>query len=119
MPEFESLADTFIEIVRSALVSAISPLAARINAVEAKLREAQKGDRGEPGPAGPPGPPGQPGRDGLPGVPGLTGEKGKDGRDGVDGVGFDDIEGVYDEFGRLSLRFVRATGDVMKTYRVP
>jgi len=32
-------------------------------------------------------------------------------------LGFDDLDGVYDECGRLSLRFVR--GDVVKTWRVP
>lgn len=42
--------------------------------------------------------------------------KPKDGKDGADGVGFDDFDAVYDEFGRMSFKFVR--GDVVKQYPV-
>jgi hypothetical protein len=36
---------------------------------------------------------------------------------GKDGLGFDDLEALYDEHGRLSLKFQR--GDQVKTFRVP
>lgn len=52
-----------------------------------------------------------PGQDGEPGPPGAKGT------DGKDGLGFEDLDGVYDECGRLSLRIMR--GDVVKTFRVP
>lgn len=38
-------------------------------------------------------------------------------KDGKDGLGFDDLEAVFDEHGRLSLKFSR--GDESKTFRVP
>lgn len=38
-------------------------------------------------------------------------------KDGKDGLGFDDLTEAYDEFGRLSMRFVR--GDEVKDFRVP
>jgi hypothetical protein len=38
-------------------------------------------------------------------------------KDGADGLGFDEMEPVYDEHGRLLLRFVR--GDRVKEFRVP
>jgi hypothetical protein len=41
----------------------------------------------------------------------------RDGKDGADGLGFEDMEPVYDEHGRLSLKFVR--GEHVKTFRVP
>lgn len=86
----------------------------------------EKGDQGPIGEMGPQGPAGRDGRDGQAGLPGVQGDKGldglngKDGRDGIDGkdgLGFDDMDGEYDEHGRLSLKFVR--GDIAKMYRVP
>lgn len=47
----------------------------------------------------------------------VAGKDGEKGADGKDGVGFDDLEAVYDEFGRMSLRAVR--GDVVKEWRIP
>lgn len=91
-----------------------------------------EGPQGPAGPAGEPGADGRDGRDGQPGPSGAPGEKGLDGKDGrdgkdgsdglhgkdgVDGLGFDDLEAVYDDHGRMSLRFSR--GDVVKMFRVP
>lgn len=39
------------------------------------------------------------------------------GKDGADGLGFEELDAVYDEHGRLSLRFSR--GAIVKTFRVP
>lgn len=87
------------------------------------------GDKGEIGPPGERGPDGLPGRDGRDGLPGVQGEKGLDGKDGThganglngkdgaDGLGFDDMEPVYDEYGRLSFKFTR--GDTVKYARIP
>lgn len=79
-----------------------------------------RGEKGEPGPVGDPGPRGEIGKAGAPGKDGRDGRDGKDGihgKDGADGVGFDDLDAEYDEFGRMSLKFVR--GDVVKRFRVP
>lgn len=100
-------------VIARGLAPLFQAIATRLAALEVK-------EKGLDGARGPAGPPGSPGRDGLPGIPGLTGEKGLDGRhgvDGKDGLGFDDLAAVYDEHGRLSLRFVR--GDIVKTFRVP
>lgn len=95
-----------------------------VNGLDGK--DGAPGPQGERGPQGEKGEPGRDGRDGQPGVPGQPGAKGldglngTDGRDGIngkDGLGFDDLDAVYDEHGRLSLRFMR--GDVVKTFRVP
>lgn len=43
--------------------------------------------------------------------------KPQDGKDGKDGLGFEHLEGVYDEHGRLSIEMRR--GDEVKTFRVP
>jgi hypothetical protein len=51
------------------------------------------------------------------GAPGPPGKDGKDGKDGADGLGFDNLEGVYDERGHLSLKF--SSGDKVKEIRVP
>lgn len=81
------------------------------------------GATGERGADGRDGKDGQDGRDGQDGATGPTGDKGadglhgKDGQDGRDGLGFDDLEGVSDAAGRLSLRFIK--GDVVKTVAVP
>lgn len=82
----------------------------RLAAIDAK----ERGLDGQPGPRGPEGIPGLPGRDGRDGMPGFDG---KDGRNGADGLGFDDLDFVYDEHGRLSLRFSR--GEIVKSARVP
>ncbi len=113
----------------AAIVQGLAPLlrafADRLAAVEAKERglDGRPGETGPRGPDGPEGPPGRDGRDGVIGRSGADGLDGKDGanglhgKDGADGLGFDDLEPVYDEVGRLSLRFTR--GDVVKTFRVP
>lgn len=89
----------------------------------------ERGDAGERGPEGPEGKPGRDGRDGAPGVQGAQGDKGIDGRDGIlgkdgrdgidghDGLGFNDLDTMTDEYGRMYLRFTR--GDVVKQFRLP
>jgi collagen type III alpha len=125
----EAIAELVVRTVKAAIASVL----ARIEAMEARPlpKDGKDGAPGEkgldgmigpPGERGPEGPagPARDGRDGLPGVPGLPGEKGADGingKDGADGLGFDDMEPVYDEQGRLSLKFVR--GENVKIFRVP
>lgn len=94
----------------------------RLAALDAKAKglDGKDGKDGAPGLRGADGPEGLPGRDGRDGQPGVQGFDGKDGvngKDGADGLGFDDLDAVYDEMGRMSLRFSR--GDVTKSFRVP
>ena len=136
MTKHEAVAALIVEAVQRALASPLASLKAfgeRVEAIEARPlpidgKDGAPGERGEVGAVGPQGPegpagPARDGRDGLPGVPGLPGEKGMDGtngingKDGADGLGFDDLEAVYDEHGRLSIRAMR--GDRVKTWRVP
>lgn len=83
-------------------------------------------DRGRDGAAGPAGPDGKPGRDGQPGIPGRDGQRGEKGTDGidgkagtngVDGLGFNELDAVYDDIGRMSLKFT--CGTRVKVFRVP
>lgn len=96
----------------------LSPLAARLQAVEA--RQPEKGADGQHGRDGVDGAPGRDGRDGIQGLPGekgLDGRDGKDGangRDGIDGLGFDDLSVEYDGVRGFTLRFVR--GDQAKAF---
>ncbi len=50
-------------------------------------------------------------------VPGPPGKDGANGRNGIDALGFDDLDAVYDDVGRMSLRF--AKGDHVEQFRVP
>lgn len=103
MPAFDwkQFGDEVVLIVRDAIGTALSPVTARLDALEAKKPErgekgdpgdkGEKGDRGEagePGQAGPQGEPGPRGDSGSPGEKGQIGEqglKGEPGRDGRDG----------------------------------
>ncbi len=122
----QTLAVLVVRGIAPVLRDYLSGLLDRVAALE--TREATPGPVGPRGPEGivgprgldgPEGPPGRDGRDGqfVQGEPGKDGLNGKDGRPGMDGLGFDNLEGVYDEYGRLTLRCV--SGDRVKEWRVP
>lgn len=90
-------ADQFAEIVATAIKAAVSPLMARIVALEARSAQPGRdgrdgltikgdpGDRGERGPQGEQGPPGERGPQGPPGVTGEPGARGETGAQGEQG----------------------------------
>lgn len=57
---------------------------------------------------------------GDPGEPGQPGEKGEPGKDGADGIGFDDLEEVLSDDGRLIIRRYKRGSEVKEFHhRVP
>ncbi|MDF3606326.1 hypothetical protein PE067_09360 [Paracoccus sp. DMF-8] len=108
-------------------------------------KDGRDGADGAPGKDGAPGAAGEPGRDGLDvkdlfradggrlvavmsdgttkdlgvfvGSDGADGAPGQDGKDGSDGLGFEDLDFVTDDHGRVTARFQR--GDLVKSVRLP
>lgn len=135
LPDVEHLAG----IVATAIKTATAPLVARISSLEQQLAKHVPVDmhalvtgevtkafaelpKPKDGRDGVDGKDGRDGRDaqGLPGKDGIDGKDGRDaidGKDGMDGLGFDDLNAIYDEHGRLSLEFRR--GDQVKSFKVP
>ena len=114
----------FVSEVQDYVARAISPLAERIRALEA--RQPEKGEPGKDGKDGKDGLPGKDGRDGvdgkdgkdgLPGTAGKDGEPGRDGKDGQDGKSFtmDDAEKILDaKMARWELDFERRANAVLE-----
>ena len=123
-------------------------LAARIDALEARVQAipaGERGERGEPGPEGKPGADGkgvdmaeasrmlealvgtlpaakdgEAGRDGRDGLPGVPGKDGAAGKDGADGLGLEDFDLVLGDDGRtLAFTFRRGEVVVVRSVRLP
>jgi hypothetical protein len=109
-------AEFLADLIERFFVSAMEPLLARFEVIEAwvaKVAAQPPPAQGEPGPAGKDGrdgEPGEPGKDGRDGVDGKDGMIGKDGRDGVDGrsVTAEDLRPMFEgEFAKYALTYER------------
>jgi len=116
--------DRFVNGVHDYIGKAMSPLLARVKALEERAPvpgpKGEIGEKGEPGLAGRngvDGAPGLDGKDGEIGANGADGKDGKDGRDGVDGksVSVDDLRPEFDrKLAEWQLDFERRAVDVMQ-----
>jgi len=116
-----SALERFVDGFHDYLARALSPLAARLAALEASRPErgpqGEKGLDGKDGRDGIDGAPGADGRDGIDGKDGAPGADGKDGRDGIDGKSFtiEDVRGMLEgECAKWALDFERRAQDTLQ-----